>query len=72
MYLYKINKFNISMKVSSQNTKITADTKLQCKGCKRKLDHRIPRPALMKILLPWLLLKRYKCTNCLRTTYRNL
>jgi hypothetical protein len=55
-----------------QHAHNSSDGKLKCKGCKKELNHRIPRAALIKYLLPWLPLKHYKCTNCLRTTYRTV
>ncbi|TAF45614.1 MAG: hypothetical protein EAZ51_04025 [Sphingobacteriales bacterium] len=58
------------MKLVLKKNKPTSNVKLKCKACKKELDHRIPRAAIIKILFPWLHLKHYKCTNCMRTTYR--
>lgn len=40
-----------------------------CKKCKHILDLRVPRGPLVKVFLFWLPLKKYFCTNCLKSRY---
>lgn len=41
-----------------------------CPKCKKgSLTERVRRPILVKILLGWLPLKRYRCYQCYKKTY---
>jgi len=50
-----------------QNT--TAIAKHYCRKCSKPLDYRIPRQRLVKTVLFWVPLKRYKCTTCDKKQY---
>ena len=42
----------------------------QCKKCHRGvLDSRVKRPLLIKVVLFWLPIKRYRCNFCDKKTY---
>ncbi|TAF47196.1 MAG: hypothetical protein EAZ51_08620 [Sphingobacteriales bacterium] len=43
--------------------------KPKCGACKKELDNRIPRPVFAKLFIPFLPIKVYKCTHCLRKNY---
>lgn len=40
-----------------------------CGKCNKRMDNRITRGALVKTLLFWLPLRRYKCNSCGRKRY---
>jgi hypothetical protein len=43
--------------------------KYQCRRCAKPLDYRIPRQQIVKTILFWVPLKRYKCTSCEKKQY---
>lgn len=46
------------------------NAKRRCPKCKKgTLDYRTPRGFLVRSLLFWLPIKRYRCGNCNRKTY---
>jgi transposase-like protein len=40
-----------------------------CPKCKKRMDIRVTRAILVKMLLFWLPIRRYKCSNCSRKRY---
>ncbi|WP_344977809.1 hypothetical protein [Compostibacter hankyongensis] len=52
---------------------LTADSTKVYRRCKRcrtgKLDERVPRGWLVKFLLGWLPIRRYRCSHCQRRSY---
>ena len=43
--------------------------KYHCRRCAKPLDYRIPRQQIVKTILFWVPLKRYKCTSCEKKQY---
>jgi transposase-like protein len=40
-----------------------------CPKCKKKMDSRVARGTLVKMVLFWLPIRRYKCSSCNRKRY---
>ncbi|MFC0513336.1 hypothetical protein ACFFGT_03960 [Mucilaginibacter angelicae] len=45
-------------------------TAVECPRCGNKFCDRIKRGAIVKLLLPWLSVKRYRCAKCSNSFYK--
>jgi transposase-like protein len=64
------DKFNAENNRPDTTQNISKTTAVACPRCKNQFCDRVKRGSVVKLLLPWLSLKRYYCAKCSNRFYK--